>query len=173
MITEEIMYEIRESRGAHAVFLAAKHDSHLSGLFTTDIKGNLRYRGQRCTRKDLASILVYLQGQYRIQPSGFELESGLLAAAEGAPRRKREAKDPGPLVVSQIQGFLHEHGDSPVTSEEIGAAVFPDDFVEKRRSTEMMITSVLRGLGYQCVRTMVDCKRKYRWDLPADKPNGV
>ena len=167
-VAAEIAYKIRESKGAQAVFLAARHDANMSGMFTVDLRGNLKYKGRRCTKRDLAQILVYLQGTYRIEPSAYELENGLLAAAHSIPGRTRKAKDPGESINKPIQKYLEENNGSAITTQAIGESVFPKEFGSNRRSTEMMIAGALRRMGYICQRTMVNCERKYRW-VKADK----
>lgn len=167
-IAAEIAYKIRESKGAQAVFLAARHDVNMTGMFSVDLRGNLKYMGHRCTKRDLAQILVYLQGTYRIEPSGFELEAGLLAAAHSVPGRTRKAKDPGEAINKPIRKYLEENNGSTITTQVIGRGLFPEKFASNQRSTEMMVAGALRRMGYVCQRTMVDCERRYRW-TKADK----
>jgi len=152
--------------GAHAVFLAAKHDAQLAGTITTTQKGTLHRNGKPVGDKELANILVYLTGQYGIKPSKWELMSGLVAAAE-RKRRRAQRKPPPAEFTKQVEDWLNDKDPSNtnlnITTERIANDILPEEFEINRRGVEMKTAGALRVLGMQSRRIMVNGTRRYRW----------
>jgi len=158
--------------GAHAVFLAAKHDAQLAGTITTTQKGTLHRNGRPVGDKELANILVYLTGQYGIKPSKWELMAGLVAAAE-KKRRRAQRKPPPAEFTKQVEDWLNDKDPSTtnlnITTERIANDIMPEEFEINRRGVEMKTASALRVLGLQSRRVMVNGARRYRW-FPTKTP---
>lgn len=157
---------IAAAGGAHAVFLAAKHDGQLVGTITRTQKGTLHRDGSVLGDKELANILVYLTGKYGIKPSKWELMSGLVAAAE--PNTQRRTRKPPPKTfIDKVDRWLKTNKPSTrnlhITTEAIAYDIIPDEFEMNRRRAEMRIAGALRALGLRSKRMMVDGIRHYRW----------
>jgi hypothetical protein len=152
--------------GAHAVFLAVKHDKKLAGTVTRTQKGTLHREGRPLGDNDLASILVYLTGKYGIKPSKWELMSGLIAASQ-TNRRRTKRKPPEPQFIQQVEKWLKGHspsaGNLKITTERIAKDIAKEEFEANARGVEMRIAGALRVLGMQSRRIMVNGTRRYRW----------
>jgi len=164
------MSDLRElivsAGGAHAVFLAAKHDDQLAGTITRTQKGTLHREGKALGDNELASILVYLTGKYGIKPSKWELMSGLVAASNKKTRNTKR-KPPPQYFINEVEGWLTNNSPSvrnlTITTDRIAAEIIPDEFEVNRRGAEMQVAGALHVLGLKSKRIMVGGVRHYRW----------
>ena len=167
---QETTERIKEAPGAHAIFLAARHDERLSGRLTRRTGGKLYLDGERLGKTELASVLVYLTGRYGLTPSEFELWSGLLAAAEDEAVERAEVPVDGELV-EVLETRLRRRHIGATTRKllddvRLGVGAFFGADVT-HRGIEMSLGSALRHLGWERRRSMIRGVRAHRWYPPA------
>lgn len=162
--------------GAHAVFLAVRHDPALKGSVYCTPAGRVFYRGQRVDAMVVAEILVYLSGRYGVRPTEFELLAGLRAGGIEESDDQRRRRNDGAVfsrdkaLNAALHGWLKKRGPErgAFTVQAVAEDLLPVEYQEAQRQTEIRIASMLRGLGFNKRRQMVNGERKYRWIWPLD-----
>ena len=165
----ELRLKLAAATGAQAVYIAVRHDQKLREAISITHKDELRYDGKKISERDLASILVYLSGRYQIQPTRFELESGITAAAEKHPESRRRPQSfplVTPELVTAVESWIDTNAgdyDGGFTTAIIAESVLPAMLQSNQRAAEMAIGGALRRCGWRKERKMVNCVRRYRW----------
>ena len=169
--SELLKEAIATAKGGPAVYLAARQDLRLKGHLGTTQSGKLTHIGKRLSEEGLANIGIYLTGKYGIQPSRWELYSGLVAAAASIPAlpRKSSTSKFTDTYLKRVQVWLEMNetiANETVTTRAIAGVVDPQGLKARPRATEMKIAAALKSLGYSSSRVSVDGKRVYKWTKP-------
>lgn len=151
------------------MYLAVRKDSALREALQTTPDGKLVYKGSRLAERGFSEIAVYLSKNYGVNATRWELHAGLVSAAASIPKppRKKAEIEIEPEYFDAIRGWLErsEPGEEnlKITTAAIAKDVDPEGYNKKQRATEMRIATVLRRVGLEPCRIMIDGKRKYRW----------
>jgi len=160
---------LKRGPGPYAVYAAVRSDPALKGTLQATSDGKLIYNGSRMTEYMFSEIAVYLEKEHGVNTSRWALHAGLVSAAASIPKapRKRSEIEISDEYIESVRRWLSEHepGDDnlSITTESVAKSVDGENYGRKRRATEMKVATVLRRLGLEPCRIMLEGKRKYRW----------